>query len=32
MYMEVDLIPQAEQEKFADFALLGAQSLTHHHW
>jgi len=32
MYMKVDLIPQAEQEKFADFVLLGVQFLTHHHW
>jgi len=32
MYMKVDLIPQAEQEKFAHFVLLGVQFLTHHHW
>jgi len=32
MYMKVDLILQAEQEKFADFALLSVQFLTHHHW
>jgi len=32
MYMKVDLIPQAEQEKSTHFVLLGVQFLTHHHW
>ena len=32
IYIKVDSIPQAEQEKFAHFALLGVQFLTHHHW
>ena len=32
IYMKVDSIPSAEQEKFGHFSLLGVQFLTHHHW
>jgi len=32
IYIKVDSISQAEQQKSAHFALLGVQFLTYHHW
>ena len=32
IYIKVDSISQAEQQKSSYFALLSVQFLTHHHW
>ena len=32
IYIKIDSISQAEQQKSAHFALLGVQFLTQHHW